>query len=67
MHLWHWDSVCSFLIKCNILVKKCFAQNLKDNCRQNNVCCVFLLLMSILGHRIQRIKTCCNDNNSTQE
>ena len=44
--------MCSFLIKCNILVKKCFAQNLKENCRQNNVCCVFLLVMSILGHRI---------------
>ena len=59
--------MCSFLIKCDILVKKCFAQNLQENCRQNNVCCVILLLMSILGHRIQRTKMCCNDNNSTQE
>ena len=48
--------MCSFLIKCIILVKKCFAQNLKENCRQNNVCCVFLLSMSILGYRIQRTK-----------
>ena len=54
--------MCSFLIKCNVLVKKCFSQNLKENYRQNNVCCVFLLLMSILGHRIQDFqgtKTCC--------
>ena len=46
-------------------LKKCFAQNIKENCRQNNVCCVFLLLMFLLGHRIQGIKKCCNDNNST--